>query len=205
MSNENYDRIQTVGELKERLSKLPDDMPVVGSCGGISWMVFAEANHAQSLIISMQPLQRPTAENSEDEEEDEEDEEDPEWAAYCAATDAIDARVNNACQEAGHKEIVVDYSAYDSDSDSDIPIDNLNMMAAVGKIVLVAPADNFYGGAKSKPYRSQVLINPTWLQVAVCANAMILCTNDHHHCFLEAITFLRTEGDIGIFEFAMGS
>ncbi len=38
-----------------------------------------------------------------------------------------------------------------------------------------------------KGYRSPIMENPTWLEVALLANDMINCTGDNHHVYLEAI------------------
>ncbi len=62
---------------------------------------------------------------------------------------------------------------------------------------------------KSMDYRSDVLENPTWLQVAVHADEMIRVTNDHHHVFLEGLDKLpkkqQTEAGVTLYEFCMGS
>lgn len=119
--------------------------------------------------------------------------------------DKMERRVAKAIKASNPKQKVrVIYSAYKSDKD-DEPIDNLDEIAAKGKVVLVQEADEFWGGPSSKPYRSPVLENPTWLQVAVCANEMIETTRDGHHVFLEGLYKGKREGDVMVYEFAMGS
>lgn len=59
-------------------------------------------------------------------------------------------------------------------------------------------------------FESEVVTNPTWLQVAVIADRMIDQTGDHHHIFLEgvAIDRKRTDADdrgIDIYQLYMGS
>ncbi len=127
---------------------------------------------------------------------------------YSLASDAIDDRVAVAIRKYRRENslrpvdrILVDYSAYDSD-DNDVPIDNLNDIAIIGKCILVMRED--------RPYQSEVVENPTWLQLAVLANEMIIATRDHHHCFLETVHKIkwRPKGlpeDVAVYEFGMGS
>ncbi len=116
----------------------------------------------------------------------------------------IEQRVRAACTAAGHNGCYVDYAAYPTDKD-DEPIDNLDATAYTGKLVVITREDNFFGGPWSKAYRSDVLTNPTWLQLTVCANASIIATNDKHHCFFEGFTRIRTEGDVLVAYLVMGS
>jgi hypothetical protein len=117
---------------------------------------------------------------------------------------AMECKVIAAVKASGQRKVRVQYSAYESDAD-DTPIDNLDKIAARGKIVLVKAGDEFWGGPKAKDYRSPVLENPTWLQVCVHANEMMKVTRDLHHCFLEGLYKKRKEGDVTVYEFAMGS
>jgi hypothetical protein len=116
----------------------------------------------------------------------------------------LEKRVNDAVLASGQKIVCVCYSAYDLDDD-DEPIDNLDEIAAKGKVILVGFADDYWGGNESKDYRSEVLENPTWLQVAVCANAMIKTTKDTHHCFLEGLEKHSEEDNVTVYEMSMGS
>lgn len=116
----------------------------------------------------------------------------------------MDQKIEAACKKAGHKKVRVCYSVYESDKD-DVPIDNLDEVAVKGKVVLIASADEFWGGKKAKDYTSDVLVDPTWLEVAVCANKMIVKVRDTHHCFLEDLHLERKEGDITFYSFSMGS
>lgn len=117
---------------------------------------------------------------------------------------SITSRVRKAIKESGQKKVYVCYSAYKLD-DNDEPIDNLDEIAFHGKAILTSDADEFFGGEKSKNYRSEVIENPTWLQVAVLANAMIRRTRDTHHCFLEGLSVVDKKGDVTILDFLMGS
>lgn len=125
-------------------------------------------------------------------------------AAGTEAMIAINKRIAQACWAAGMRKVRVCYSAYKSD-DNDVPIDNLDEIAVTGKVVLVSGPNEYYGGPKSKAYRSGVIENPTWLMVAVEANAMIREVRDTHHCFLEGLEHEGTEGDVNVFSFSMGS
>ena len=88
-------------------------------------------------------------------------------------------------------------------------IDNLDEIAVKGYVRFESERNDFFGGPKSKDYRSKILKNPTWLEVAVYCEKKIRKTRDYHHCFLEAIKFLRTEKikgkEVQIFDFSMGS
>ena len=116
----------------------------------------------------------------------------------------MDAMVNKAVDDSEQRKVRVIYSAYKTDKD-DVPINNLNEIAATGKVVLIAPRNEFYGGKDSRSYKSPVLENPTWLQVCVYANEMITTTKDKHHVFLEGLDYKKKEGDVKVFEFCMGS
>ena len=140
---------------------------------------------------------------------------------YERAMNPIDARVEAAWLAAGHKKVRVQYSSYETDAD-DVPIDNLDQPAThwesanvkggerrdvpiAGRCVLYRPANDYFGGPRSKDYVSDVLANPTWLEVAVCANAAIRRTRDRHHVFLEGLEYCGDEGGVPVYEIVMGS
>jgi hypothetical protein len=130
-----------------------------------------------------------------------------EWDAYSKAMDAIDKRVEAHIKATGRKNIILDYSAYQTDviDGVELPIDNLDQVPVRGKVKFIAEPDDFFGGEESQPYVSPVVESPTWLEVCLYANDAILQTNDHHHCFLEGLDVRRVEGDVQIVEFSMGS
>lgn len=99
------------------------------------------------------------------------------------------------------------FSAYDTTPETGNPINNLNEVAIKGKCVLFAKADDFWGDEASFDYYSPVLENPTWLEVAVHADAAIIATRDFHHCFLEDMskTGILNDSDVPYYEFSMGS
>jgi len=99
------------------------------------------------------------------------------------------------------------YSVYDTDPETGNPINNLNDVAIKGKAILYAKADTFWGDSDGEDFFSPVLENPTWLEIAVYANAMIIATRDFHHIFLEGVhpTGIKNMDNIPFYEFSMGS
>ncbi len=95
------------------------------------------------------------------------------------------------------------YSVYDTDPETGDPINNLNEVAIEGKCIMHAKAETSDG----MDFYSPVLENPTWLEIAVFANAMIVSTRDFHHCFLERVypTGTKNMDDIPYYTFSMGS
>lgn len=83
----------------------------------------------------------------------------------------------------------------------------LDQVAIEGKVKLVQSSEGFFGGSASKDYESKVLVNPTWLHVAICANEMIKTTGDFHHVYLEGVYKSRKRNRDGVvlYEFGMGS
>ena len=120
-------------------------------------------------------------------------------SAYSARLREIHARIAAAL---GDEKPVVFYSAYKSDEHR-LPIDNLDSIAIEGKVKFLAPADDFWGDGKA--YESEVVESPTWLTVAVLANAMIRTTCDYHHQFLETVYAVTEESGVTIAHFGMGS
>ena len=123
---------------------------------------------------------------------------------YDLKMDQIEKRVQEAVEKSGQKKCRVQYSAYESDDNGD-PIDNLDQIAATGKVVLVREANDFFGGEDSEDYKSEVLENPTWLQVCVRANKMMKVVRDRHHVYLEGLTKEKEEDGVLIYRFIMGS
>lgn len=132
---------------------------------------------------------------------------DREWVKkYSDTMQPIQKKVCEAIKK-NDQDCYVFYAAYKDDKDG-CPIDNLNEIAISGKVKFVEQGDTFYGSGES--YRSKVLENPTWLDVCVVANEMILTTGDKHHIYLENVVLtekmLFLENDkIKIARFSMGS
>jgi len=112
----------------------------------------------------------------------------------------IQNRVDKAIRERfGEKfNVSLTFSAYDSD-ENDIPIDNLDDCPVKGTFAFVHWDRGGWGN--NGVYKSIPVENPTWLDIAVLAQEMMLITADMHHCFLEGVE----ETKPGVYEFIMGS
>jgi len=127
---------------------------------------------------------------------------------YRKAADPMTKKVDDAVHASGQEESVVFYSAYES-TEEGIPIDNLDAIPIEGKILLVDAGSDFYGNGEA--YKGKTLDNPTWLELCVAANEMILTTKDLHHIYLEAVIptgkvlTLQDMTEIKICHFSMGS
>lgn len=124
---------------------------------------------------------------------------------YNEAMLPMQERICKAIKENG-QDCYVFYSAYKSVND--IPQDNLDEIAISGKVKFVEQGDSFFGSGK--PYSSKILENPTWLDVCVVANEMILATGDKHHIYLEGVlatekTLFQDNDTVKIVRFSMGS
>jgi len=106
--------------------------------------------------------------------------------AYCK----IQSRVTQRIHEVVGEDSELIYSAYANRKD--IPVDNLDKVAIKGQAVIVAVADPQYPwtGKDSKNFISEILHNPTWLDLCVVAHQQMRATKDQHHCFLEGVTKL---------------
>jgi len=104
--------------------------------------------------------------------------------------------------------IHVIYSALEDDYRN-----NLNEIAIEGRVQFKTPYSEFFGGKSEEArtdYESEILENPTWLELSLLANDMINCTGDQHHVFLEDVhkTDIFTLDDksfVLIYNFSMGS
>ena len=96
------------------------------------------------------------------------------------------------------------FSAYDTIDG--LPVNNLNEVAIEGTVILHADVCDFWGDEDSEEYTSEVLENPTWLDVSICADKMIHAVGDFHHVFLEAVCDSgRTVDGVPVYHFLMGS
>jgi len=78
----------------------------------------------------------------------------------------------------------------------------LDEVAVLGKVILQSVPH--LDGHES--YTSAMIETPTWLDVALCADAMIRVTGDEHHIFLENV-FATGEiiHGVGVYNLVMGS
>lgn len=120
---------------------------------------------------------------------------------YSKRWNKMNDEIDKALPE-GEKSYVL-YSAYKTDEDG-LPVNNLHEVAVKGKAIFVGLYDSFWG--KGKDYQSEVMENPTWLDVAVAANKMIQVTGDYHHVFLEDVYKTNYEIDgVPVYYLSMGS
>ena len=87
--------------------------------------------------------------------------------AYVMAMEKIESEIEEAIKADGQKKVCVHYAAFDFD-EWDIPINNLKEIPLKGNVKLYAYAENGSG-----LYESDVMENPTWLDICVATNRMI--------------------------------
>jgi len=138
---------------------------------------------------------------TEEEKEEERKKAECHMAKWSEVSDKLQSRVTEAVEKNGQK-CHVFYSAYKMDEE-DLPIDNLDEIAIEGNVKFVEGGDTFFGNGKG--YESDVFYNPTWLDVAVVANEMIIATGDFHHIFLEGLLRTPKEEGTKTVRFSMGS
>lgn len=99
------------------------------------------------------------------------------------------------------------------DRDIDCYYMKQNVVAFTGLCQVRAERDDYFGGEDSKPFRSKVLLDPTWRQLFAIAKKQQQATRDAHHDFFEG--FYDTGKDdmavhpnnlpVRIIELALGS
>jgi hypothetical protein len=125
------------------------------------------------------------------------------------AANRCQAKLNGDLTE--YKDLV-SYSAYPYQGQDDAYQNNLLDVAVEGRVKFISKT-TFEGNRpwhRRGNYESEVLENPTWLDICLCANDMINATGDHHHIFLEDVyktgSFtLDDKSFILIYDFSMGS
>ena len=126
------------------------------------------------------------------------------WTDYCAASDAISERIAGHIFDVDEKNNVMTYSAYKSD-DRGVPIDNLDEVAVEGNIIITQLSD-YKGEDDYDDYESEIVENPTWLDICVLFNRAVEQTGDFHHIFLEGLCKTKKEKDgVPIYRFSTGS
>ena len=71
-------------------------------------------------------------------------------------------------------------------------IDNLESVAFRGAAIVVADANPDWGGEKSEPFQSELLKDPTWLDLCEVLEQQTKKTRDVHHVFLEGVEKVGT-------------
>jgi hypothetical protein len=117
--------------------------------------------------------------------------------SYQDVIDQIDKNVEQAIKEAAfgkmYSEKRVIYTAYEMD-EYDIPISNLDEVPVKGKIKFVS---------EDGEWHSPVLDSPTWLQIAVYANAMLIATDEFYFKYFDDFEVVDNENGIMIANFNM--
>jgi hypothetical protein len=117
----------------------------------------------------------------------------------------IQDRIYNAARAAGITDGHVVYSAYKIVDGQ--YVDNLNDTMARGPVILTAQYDwSDADGDFTEKFKSEVMTDPTWLDVAVWAYAVGRLTRDKTHFFLESAKYTgRTERGARVYELSFGS
>jgi hypothetical protein len=111
---------------------------------------------------------------------------------------AIIADVCNSIEGECH----VSYSVYDKDANG-LPVNNLDNTAIEGKVIVITRANFFLG--KDGEYKSQVKVSPSWRELAIIANEIIIKTGDLHHIYFEGFEVVRKKNEITYIELQFGS
>jgi hypothetical protein len=76
------------------------------------------------------------------------------------------------------------FARYDYDADG-LPIANFDEVVIKGPAVFVADETSLYGGKESKDFQSEILLDPTWLDLCIVSHHQIKSTRDNRHIYLE--------------------
>ena len=85
------------------------------------------------------------------------------------------------------------YSNYELDENKN-PVNNLDTIAVEGKAIFVL-----------SDYMSNMVENPTWLEVTKIANQAIKATETVDHIYLEGLDKVYTQKDTNVYKLSMGS
>jgi len=97
----------------------------------------------------------------------------------------------------------VEFCAIEYHENTEIVKYNLHQIPINGNIIIIDQGDDMFGNGK--PYVSNLLHSPTWLELCKIANDQIITTDDYHHRYLEDIKVLEVLENIKICKFFMGS
>jgi hypothetical protein len=81
-------------------------------------------------------------------------------------------------------------------------VDNLDEVAIEGKVRFASSRRVFFEKKEEKDYRSKIVVNPTWLDIAVMANEMVKYTGSKYRCF-DGVEFVIEENSIKKMMFVM--
>jgi hypothetical protein len=105
--------------------------------------------------------------------------------AYEAADQAMQDRVRAYLRAHGVTDVLVQFAAFKEGAE-ELPVDNLDARAVKGRVRFVETHPD-----TGERFESDVLTDPTWLQVCVAANSMMLALGYQDHVFLEGIRVRR--------------
>ncbi len=135
----------------------------------------------------------------------EDEKEDTPWEVVADEVESkMAAAIEEACLEAKHVEVCVEYAAYKSD-ENDVPIYNLNDVAVKGRALFILEGD------EGTDYVSPALVDATYLQLAVLANAAMLKLDLQDHCFFEGVEIVKKlplcvrHATVPVYRLVMGS
>lgn len=116
---------------------------------------------------------------------------------------SINQKINKAIKASGSRKSIVIYRAYIEDTQQ-MPIDNLDQVAVQGKVRFASSASVYGRQLTEKDYLSKIVVNPTWLQVAIFANEMLEKTNQRERICLEDVVVVRQDYGVKKAVFSMG-
>ena len=114
---------------------------------------------------------------------------------YAARLDEIDEEISKHVKG----KPLVHYSAYKLD-EYGLPINNLHEKAIDGKAVVRL---RHSGGGKD--WESEVMHDPTWLDLTIVANQVIRLTRDYRHVYFECFSVSESDDGIQRLSLFMGS
>jgi len=118
---------------------------------------------------------------------------------YKEACDKMDAKITEKIDG----EVYVFYSVYKTDEE-DLPVDNLDEVAFEGKVAVICNWPSIL--SPKEILVSDILRDPTWLDLTVISNYFIEKTGDYHHRFFEGYHIVgETHSRVSLIEFHMGS
>jgi hypothetical protein len=103
--------------------------------------------------------------------------------------------MNSQKERKYHAEYSVNIKGTPTVKKNDIEYTKQNVVAFFGRVVVVAYADDHFGGDESKNFRSRMLTNPTWGSLFRVFKSQMKATKDQHHCYLEGAHVIGTKQD----------
>ena len=112
-----------------------------------------------------------------------------------ACHDLMVARIRKLLKKSTKENLIVVYDAFDLDAQG-LPIDNLDDVAMNGQVRVI---DECWDA-----YRGEILYSPTWGDLAIEANRIIVASGDHHHIFFEGLEPQRHQPEDGVVHLSLG-